>query len=127
VTASVEYLLDGAGNPYAGNIAIANTTNGQHFGICLEPPPNTSMPGTMCEWVIEDPGGGYPNYSLALFTPTTFTSATCTSFDGATTGVVGDSQELVDIINAAGTKLTVIKSTPGSDSMDAAYYLYNID
>jgi hypothetical protein len=126
VCAMVEYLKDSAGHNNAGSVSLLNLTSGQHFSLTLSPPSGVTMPGASAEWIVEDPGSGYPDYSLALFTPMTFSNCSCLSADGLKRGIPGDG-DLENIVNSKGTQMTVVQSNPGADTFSVAYYKYNID
>lgn len=116
----VEYLKDGAGKNVGGSITIVNLTTGEHFSLDLNPPAGVGMLGGSAEWIVEDPGSGYPDFSLAAFSPVSFTSCTC--HDGsANTGVPGDG-DVLNIANAKGTQVTNVTSNPGEDHFGVTYY-----
>lgn len=126
VCAMVEYVKGPEGTNVSGTITLANLTSSKYYTKNLDAPTGVTMPGQTAEWVVEDPGGGYDStYSLALFTPLTFTSASCESSDGST-DVPGDAT-IENITNAAGTQMTDVGSQAGADNFWVAYYKYNID
>jgi Peptidase A4 family len=119
VCGMVEYLQDAEGKNYAGSLQLINVATGVHTNLTLNPPPGVTMPGGTAEWVIEDPGGGYPNYTLAGFTPVTFSNATASGPAGTSTPADGG---LWNIINTAG--VTVTQVGINGTNFAASYYEY---
>ena len=59
----------------AGQITMANDTNGANFAMTIVAPPGADMLGNCVEWIMEAPDYGYPISALPAFTPVEFTSA----------------------------------------------------
>jgi hypothetical protein len=94
----------------AGNIILANNTNGAYFNITLAPPaaPMTPSPanfnGSSAEWIVEAPSFGGNVSSLAKFTEVSFTDClACVS--GSSDIHPGDCDQ-IEVQDAAGAVLT---------------------
>jgi hypothetical protein len=110
----VAYIPAQGARKAAGYVELANHTTGQGFSLALVPPPLATMPGATLDWIVENPGGGYPGNALAMFTPVTFTQA----FGVSHLGAIGHPSEgdIWNIVNTAGAAMTSVQvAAPGSN------------
>jgi hypothetical protein len=73
VYCSVQYV----NHKQNGYLVFNNVTTGQYFAILLEPPQGASFNGASMEWILEAPGGGWPDGGVLpdFGSPVTFTQA----------------------------------------------------
>jgi len=106
----------------AGNIIMANDTNGSYFNITLAPPaaPGKSSPatfnGSSVEWIMEAPDGGEDISSLPQFTPVTFTSCLACVSDGTT--ITPADCDTLNVWNQAHQVLTSATTSGNSVTID---------
>jgi hypothetical protein len=116
ISAAVKYLPDANGQNSAGYLLLSNEETDTLFQIVLRPPPQVTMPGATLDWIVEDPGGGYPNFVLAGFSPVHFELAAGISRDNQSVGYPAEGDRW-NIVNTAGTTVTNV-STPDVGSKD---------
>jgi hypothetical protein len=81
VCCMAEYILDAQYKAVGASLYIINIATGQYSNLAFPQYDNAKMPGRSAEWIIENPGGGYPNFSLAGFEQVDFTNASASGIN----------------------------------------------
>jgi hypothetical protein len=122
VVVGVQYL--GSPTFNAGYITFGNVTTGKYITpMTLAPPPTANLVGGCVEWIMEDPGGGYPGFALPKFTPVNFSNACGCSPNGPTTSPseVLTNPQAGNILGITNGSATVATASVGSGTVSIEY------